>query len=239
MWPTPRAESIREPHKVLFVDGVEHLDDGALDDLILQHGDSERPLPPVRLLDVRPPYRLGSVRSPLKSLRESPKVLFQLFAVVLPRLAVDPCRRLSLEREVGLPQPLDGAHVVQERGESQLLVFPCCSSYPLERAGHTFPALRPARVALKRVPLGHLPSLRRLRRWSRSVVRQLLRYYEGVRLPVTVHHRLWSLDSPMRSGPRLLPDGGGISRFPCKVFPCMRRVFDRARSPLLLRWRGA
>jgi len=37
---------------------------GSRMDSAREHGNSERPLPPVRLLDVRPPYRLGSVRSP-------------------------------------------------------------------------------------------------------------------------------------------------------------------------------
>jgi len=105
MWTAPRAESVREAEKVLFVDGVEHLDDGTLDDLVLQRGNAQRSLPPVRLLDVRPPYRLRSVRSPLQPLGQVLQVLSQLLAVVLPRFAVDPCRRLSLQRIVGLLQP--------------------------------------------------------------------------------------------------------------------------------------
>jgi len=51
---TPRPKPIGEAQKVHLVDGVEHLDDGPLDDLVLQRGDAERPLPPVRLRDVRP-----------------------------------------------------------------------------------------------------------------------------------------------------------------------------------------
>ena len=109
-----------------------------------------------------------------------------------------------------------------------LPISPCGVSYPVERAERTFPALCPGHVTLGQVPFGHRPSLDCLRRWFRSVVRQLLRYYGAVRLPVPVHHRMVSLDFPMRSGPHTLPNGGGISRFPCKVFPCMRRVFDRA-----------
>src|ERR1019366_2686593 len=189
------------------------------------------------LLDVRPPYRLGSVRSPLQPLVQVLEVVSQLLAVVLPRLAVDSRRRLSLQGVVGLPQSFDIVDVVQERGETQLLLLPCYFSYPLKRAGHTDPALRPERVALKRLPLGHHPSLHCLRRWFPSIVRPLLRYYGGVRLPVPVHHRIVSLDLPMRSGPHTLPNGGGISRFPCKVFPCMRRVFDRAGFATISRCR--
>ena len=50
----PRSEPVGEAEEVLLVDGVEHLDDGPLDDLVLQRGNAERPQPPVSLRDVRP-----------------------------------------------------------------------------------------------------------------------------------------------------------------------------------------
>jgi hypothetical protein len=50
----PWPEAVGETAKVHLVDGVEHLDDGPLDDLVLQRCDAERPLPPVRLRDVHP-----------------------------------------------------------------------------------------------------------------------------------------------------------------------------------------
>jgi hypothetical protein len=49
MWAAPWSEPVGEAEEVLLVDGVEHLDDGPLDDLVLQRGDAERPQPPVRL----------------------------------------------------------------------------------------------------------------------------------------------------------------------------------------------
>ena len=49
MRPATRAEPVREPEKVRLVNGVQHLDDGALDDLVLQRGDPERPKPPSAL----------------------------------------------------------------------------------------------------------------------------------------------------------------------------------------------
>ena len=58
----PRPEPVREAEEVLLVDRVEHLDHGPLDDLVLQRGDAQRPLPPVRLRDVHPPGRLRPVR---------------------------------------------------------------------------------------------------------------------------------------------------------------------------------
>ena len=49
MLAAPRPESVREAEEVRFVDGVQHLDRRALDDLVFQRGNPERPLPPVAL----------------------------------------------------------------------------------------------------------------------------------------------------------------------------------------------
>jgi len=43
---------------------------------------------------------------------------------------------------------------VQERGELLLLPLPCDIPHTLQRLGHAFPDLRPARALLARVPLG-------------------------------------------------------------------------------------
>ena len=66
MLASPRPEPVRETDEVRLVNSVEHLDDGPLDNLVLQRGNAERPLPPVRLRDVHPPRRFRSVRSPMQ-----------------------------------------------------------------------------------------------------------------------------------------------------------------------------
>ncbi len=69
---------------------------------------------------------------------------------------------------------------------------------------------------MARVPLGPRPSLHPLRHRCSGFVRGLLRYYGGVRLLGSVHHRLRLFTFPMRASPvpRLVrPE---ISRFPCK-----------------------
>src|SRR5438876_4264669 len=66
----PRTEAVREPEKVRFVDGVEHLGDGALDNLIFQRGNAAvAARPPSRctlaepaLLDTRPVAAAGRGR---------------------------------------------------------------------------------------------------------------------------------------------------------------------------------
>jgi hypothetical protein len=43
----PRPKPIREADEIRLVDAVEHLHDGALQDLVLQRGDPQRALAPV------------------------------------------------------------------------------------------------------------------------------------------------------------------------------------------------
>src|ERR1700681_1182960 len=57
----PRPEPVRETEKVLLVYGVQHLSHRSLDDLVLQGGDAQRALPPVRLWYVHPTRRAGPV----------------------------------------------------------------------------------------------------------------------------------------------------------------------------------
>jgi hypothetical protein len=109
-------------------------------------------------------------------------------------------------------------------------------AYPLQRVGQDLPALSPEPVALERLPLGQSPFLHRLLSLRLGLVRRLHRYYETVRLPVTVHHRGTSLDFPTRSVTSLT-DSHGISRFPLKVLAYMRRVLDRAGSRSVSRYR--
>ena len=60
------------------------------------------------------------------------------------------------------------------------------------------PALCPARAVASRIPLGRGPSLHRLRRGSRPLVRPLQRYYGPVRLLHSVHLRLRIPSFPSR-----------------------------------------
>ncbi|RZU38971.1 hypothetical protein BDD14_0289 [Edaphobacter modestus] len=49
------SESVRKSQEVCFVDCVEYLRYGALNDLILQCGDPQRALPPIGFRNVSPP----------------------------------------------------------------------------------------------------------------------------------------------------------------------------------------
>src|ERR1044072_1853528 len=89
--------------------------------------------------------------------------------------------------------------MVEERGEPFLLPLPCDLPYALQRLCHAYPVLRPARALLARIPLGPRPWLHRLRSVRTRFVRRLHSYYDGVRLLVSVHHRLRLLAFPMRT----------------------------------------
>src|SRR5260370_13045321 len=87
---------------------------------------------------------------------------------------------------------------MHQGGEPRILLSFCRLSYLFQRTGRVGPAQSPERVLLAQVPLRQTPSLHLLRRPVFSLVRRLLRYYGSVRLPVFVHHRLLSLDFPIR-----------------------------------------
>src|SRR6267378_558432 len=167
--------------KLRFVNRVQDRDDGTLDDFVFQRGNAERPLPPVRLRDVRATYRLCSIRPSLQPLREVLEICLQGRPVVLPRLAVDAGCRVPLHCEVGRAQSLHVVHMMEKRAEPLFPVLLGCLPYTLERAGRAGSALCPGRVAFRRVPLGPLPSLPHLRHPFRDVVRRVPRYYEAVR----------------------------------------------------------
>src|SRR5436309_1055432 len=216
---SPRPETVREFGKVLFVDRVHHLHRRPLDNLVLQRRYAERSHPPVAFQDEPSPYWLGPIRSSLQSMGEVLEIVLQLLSVVSPRLSIHAGGRILLQLLVCVLQHLWIVDVVEQRGESGLLALPRYFSYPLQRTGHVSPTLRSERVLLAQVPLGQVPSLHPLRRHRSGLVRGLLRYYEPVRLPVFVHHRLLSLDFPIRPDSFCFSGEPGISRFPCIARP--------------------
>jgi hypothetical protein len=82
--------------------------------------------------------------------------------VVLPCHPVYAGGCLPPDGEERIPEQFD-VDVVEERCEPFLLPYPCGLSYARQHLCHGFPALRPARVLLVRIPLGPSPWLHRLR----------------------------------------------------------------------------
>lgn len=196
-WPKP----IGEADEVPLVDCVENLDDRPLDDLVFQSSDPQGPLTPIRLRDEHATRGLCAVRSSVHSFVKILELLLHLPGVVLPRLAVDPRRRIPTQSQKCSPEAFE-RHVMEKRREPRAPVSLCDLSYAVQRTGHAFhPALCPERVLLDPVPLGQTPSLHPLRGRRSGVVRGLPRYYGPVRLPTSVHHRIVTLVFPMRPAP--------------------------------------
>jgi hypothetical protein len=174
-WPEP----VGEAQEVRLVNGAQHLDDGPLEDLVLQRGNAERPQPPVRLRDVRPPRRPRPVAPAMDPTVEVDEVFLKVLPVGPPRHPVHPRPSPRAQRPVGRPQAIQ-VDVVQERREPHILVLLHRSAHTVQRTWRALPgSVSGARIA-GRVPLGRPPSLHRLRDRSHGVVRQLRRYYRAV-----------------------------------------------------------
>ena len=215
LWPEP----IREAEEVGFVNRVEHFHRRSLNKLVFERRDAERSLPPIRLRNVYPTHRLRPVRSALQSMGEVLEICLKSLAVVPPRLTIYTSRRMPLQLEVSKPQSVDPVDVMQQSGELCILVQCCRLSYLRQLAWRVYPALSPERVLLAQVSLGQTPSLHLLRRRCSGFVRRLLRYYGSVRLPAFVHHRLLSLDFPMRPENAGLRENPGSLNFRARCVP--------------------
>src|SRR5690606_23966 len=97
---------------------------------------------------------------------------FQCRSVLVPRHVVDTRARLSLELQERTLEPF-GREVVEQIVELDFPVLSRELTYTVQRAWHTFPALRPERVLLVRVSLGQAPSLHHLRYGLTRIVRRL------------------------------------------------------------------
>ncbi len=117
MWTTPGAEPVGEAFEVGLVDGIQYLGCCPLDEFVLQHGDSDGPLPSIRFRYVNPSYRPRAVRSATESLGEVLEIPLQVFSVVTPRLAVDPRRGFPFHAQICLAETVNGVYVVPERRE--------------------------------------------------------------------------------------------------------------------------
>lgn len=230
-------EAVAEPEEVLFVDGVQDFDRCALDDLVLQRGHAQRALAPVGLVDVHPLHRLGPVAPSGQPVGQVQQVALQVLPVRLPGLAVHSGGCVAFDREVSRPQAFNRVDVMQQVREPRTTSAFGRLSYAIERSSHVIDPLQSAgHTRRDGIALGLPPSLHHLRRrrdCTRSLVRQLLRYYAAVRLPAPVAHRRTPLGFTMRSAPSASKrdaEERGISRFPCEMFPRVHGVSDRAGS---------
>ena len=200
------SEAVGEAEEVGFVDGVQHVDRGPLDDLVFQHGHAERPLPPVGLRDVHPPNRLRSVRTPLSAAPRGPGD-----SSPAPARSAATSRHPRPEPRPSSTRgtPSAGARTSYTWCRSAvnrifLSRLAACRTRSSALGASVRRCVRDA-FCWRGFPLVQPPSLHRLLGRSPGVVRRLRWYYAAVRLPRAVHHRR----APVR-----LPDAarGSISR---------------------------
>jgi hypothetical protein len=174
MWTTPRSEPVGEADKVHLVDGVEYLDDGPLENLVLQTGDAERPEPPVCLRDVRPARRPCPVSATVDPLEQSLKVSLQVHSVGRPRHPIDTGCGLWVDRPVSRPETVE-VDVVQQRREPCILFPSCYLTHTVQPSWHVMSGTASGTCWVVRVPLGQAPFLHHLRHRHAGIVRQLRR----------------------------------------------------------------
>jgi hypothetical protein len=116
------------------------------------------------------------------------EVVLQVPPVVRPRHAVHPRCGLRPQREVRRPQAID-VDVMKQRGEPRILVLLCDSAHAIQRTLRTHTGSASGVRFADRVLLTQAASLPRLRRRNPGIVRRVRRYYQPVRLLMTVHLR--------------------------------------------------
>ena len=114
-------EPVGEPEKVPFIDGIEHLDGGTLDDLVFQCGQAERSLPSIGFLNENPTRGLGPVFPTVELVAQLLQPRFQPHLVLLPVHAVHSRRGPSLQSLKGGAQT-GNVQKMEQAGEPCFLV---------------------------------------------------------------------------------------------------------------------
>ena len=175
----PGLEPIGKAQEVHLVDGVQHLYDGTLEDLVFQRSDAERPLA-ARPASGCTPFETAWPGSALCApCGAGPEVGLQVLAVGPPRDPVYPRCSPRAYSQVGLPETVD-VDVVQQRCEPRC---PCPSLLlgdTFQPVWHAWPGTVSGACRAGRVPLGEPPSLHRFRYRSHGFVQRLHRYYGAV-----------------------------------------------------------
>jgi hypothetical protein len=131
----------------------------ALDNLVLQRGNAEGPLPSIRFRDEHSSSGLGPVRSPVQSFVKALEITLHIPLVLFPRHAVDPGCRFTLDSAERRVESLL-REVVEKRRKTKLPVSLRCFAHTIQRTGRIMnPALCPGCVLLVRVPLDRAPFL--------------------------------------------------------------------------------
>src|SRR5215472_11858810 len=125
MLAAPRAKTIREAEKILFVNLVEDGSHGVLDDLIFQRRNSQWALPSICFLYVHSSRWHCSVCSAMDPGMKIDQPILDSVLVLVPSDPVHSGCGSSLQRVEAFPQQIN-SQMVEQAGELHLLVFLCC-----------------------------------------------------------------------------------------------------------------
>jgi hypothetical protein len=228
--PSTRSVSIGKSKEVSFINCIQNLSRSPLDDFILQHRHPQGALFAVGFGNEHSSHWLCLVSASLQSAAQRLKIFFKILFVADPRFSVDSGRSTLLQTEERHPQHIDGENMVHQTRELHRFVASRDFAYTIQRMLHTLPVLSPVCVLLGSwFPSAKtLPSIPLRRRVCTTLVRELRRYYSFIRLPMTIHHRLASLDFTMRATGVAPAANHGISRFSRRLKECMLKVSDPA-----------
>ena len=181
-----RTKAVGAVEEVGFIDGAQHLRHRALDDLVLQDEDAERPLSAVSLGDVRPANRQRLVPAAMDPVAKLAEIIREPSFVDFHRHPVHPGRRLPPQPPERSFERLD-VDVVQQRREPGLARPFGRVVHPDEMIWKIGPTLCSVPQFLVRVPHQSRPSLR-----STRCLRRHPRYYASIRHPADPACRLRS-----------------------------------------------
>src|SRR4029453_12104725 len=162
MGTSPRAKPIGEAQEVALIDRTQHADDRLLDNLVLEAGNAQWSLRPIRLGNIHATKRLGPIASLVEAGMQRAQILPQVGLVAVPGDSIDPRGRLTLKRIKALAQQLR-SEMVEQGGELKMLILLCCLTHTPQPTRTRPPALGPGCGELEPVSFGLRPSLPPLR----------------------------------------------------------------------------
>src|SRR5664279_414630 len=170
---------VRKTEKVLLVYRTQHLHHRALENLVLQHRDPERTLPPVRLRYVHAARGARPVGTAMHAAEQVFEIDLEILPVDVPRHLINTRCGLRVDPRISRRQASQ-VDVMQQCGEPCLLIPSRCLAHTIQPVWHALPGTVSGTCRPVRVPLDWAPSLHHLRDRSRGVVRQLRRYYAPI-----------------------------------------------------------
>ena len=152
------TEAVAEPQKVSLIDRIKNLGHRALDDLVLERGETEGPLASIGFRDVGPQHWLGPVLTAVDACVQSLEISRQILLILVHRHPIDSwTRRAPLPPE--RPFERGDIDVMQQSREPR----PACSRgrrvHTLKVRQQGLPALRLTLRRFQRDPRRPSPSL--------------------------------------------------------------------------------